>query len=198
MRVLMIDNFDSFTYNLVDEFAKRGCEVDTFRNNITLDVLKAIMMSHPADLIVMSPGPGNPAQAGICMPLVRAYCGKAPILGVCLGHQAIVEALGGHVGKAPKVVHGKTSAITHDGKSIFLGLDSPLSVARYHSLCALQVPAELEVSAASQDGTVMAVRHRSENVFLEGVQFHPESVMTTQGGILIENVIEIVKRRAGR
>jgi anthranilate synthase component 2 len=196
--VLMIDNFDSFTYNLVDEFAKRGCEVAVFRNTLSMDSLNAVSRKHLADLIVLSPGPGKPAQAGICIPLIHAFCGKAPILGVCLGHQAIVEALGGKVDKAKRVVHGKVSAIRHDGKSIFRGLPNPLSAARYHSLCALEVPADLEVSAVTDDGTVMAVRHCREDIFLEGVQFHPESVMTTHGGVMIDNVIELVKTRAAR
>jgi len=197
LRALMIDNFDSFTYNLVDEFAKRGCEVMTYRNTVTMKSLAKIVGESPVDLVILSPGPGNPAQAGICIPLIREYCGRVPILGVCLGHQAMVEAFGGKVGTASRIVHGKTSAIKHDGRTIFRGLGNPLPVARYHSLCALTVPKELEVSAETEDGTVMAVRHRDAAVFLEGVQFHPESVMTTQGGIMIENVIEMVGRRVG-
>jgi anthranilate synthase component 2 len=197
LRALMIDNFDSFTYNLVDEFAKRGCEVMTYRNTLSLDSLGKILNEGPVDLIILSPGPGNPAQAGICIPLIREYCGRVAIFGVCLGLQAMVEALGGRVGGASRIVHGKTSAIRHDGRTIFRGLGNPLPVARYHSLCALTVPQELEVSAETEDGTVMAVRHCDAGVFLEGVQFHPESVMTTQGGIMIENVIEMVGRRVG-
>ena len=195
IRVLMIDNFDSFTYNLVDEFLKRACDVITYRNILSPDSLHTIMESSPADLIVLSPGPGTPSQAGICIPLVRQYCGKVPILGVCLGHQAIVEALGGRVGRAPEIVHGKTSLIRHDGNTIFAGLANPLQVARYHSLCALDVPKELEISATSHDGIVMAVRHRRADYLVEGVQFHPESVMTTLGGGIIENVLKLIAER---
>jgi len=195
IRVLMIDNFDSFTYNLVDEFLKRACDVITYRNILSTDSLHTIMESSPADLIVLSPGPGTPSQAGICIPLVRQYCGKVPILGVCLGHQAIVEALGGRVGRAPEIVHGKTSLIRHDGNTIFAGLANPLQVARYHSLCALDVPKELEISATSHDGIVMAVRHRRADYLVEGVQFHPESVMTTLGGGIIENVLKLIAER---
>ncbi|MDO8480456.1 MAG: aminodeoxychorismate/anthranilate synthase component II [Nanoarchaeota archaeon] len=192
LRVLMIDNFDSFTYNLVDEFSKRGCTVTTLRNSIALDDLNAFVKKTSPQLIVLSPGPGSPREAGICIPLIQEFQGKIPMLGVCLGHQAMVEALGGSVGRAEEIVHGKTSFIFHDGKGLFEGLGSPLSGARYHSLCASRLPEMLEVTARTEEGMIMGVKHRDSKTLLEGVQFHPESVLTTQGGKMIENLIRRV------
>jgi anthranilate synthase/aminodeoxychorismate synthase-like glutamine amidotransferase len=192
-RILVIDNFDSFTYNLVDEFAKRNCKVRVYRNNITLESMRGVAEEYKPNLIVLSPGPKNPKQAGICIQLIKEFNGKIPILGVCLGHQAIIEALGGEVGKANKVVHGKTSLIYHSSNGLFENLPNPLTVARYHSLCALKTPESLEVTAKTKDGVVMAVRSRNKAVFLEGIQFHPESVMTTLGGKIVENIIDRIK-----
>ncbi|MBI2548469.1 aminodeoxychorismate/anthranilate synthase component II [Candidatus Woesearchaeota archaeon] len=195
LKVLVIDNFDSFTYNLVDEFAKRKCQVRIYRNNIPLDVMKKIVEEYDPHLIVLSPGPGNPKQAGICVPLIQEFMGKIPMLGVCLGHQAIIEALGGEVDKAPEVVHGKTSLVYHNSEGLFNNVPNPFIVARYHSLCAVKTPKSLEIIAQTRGGIVMAIRSKNKEVFLEGLQFHPESVMTTHGGKIIENLIEnIIKK----
>ena len=193
LRILVIDNFDSFTYNLVDEFAKRKCQVRIYRNNIPMDSMKKIIEEYTPHLIVLSPGSGNPKQAGICIPLIQEFTGKIPVLGVCLGHQAIIEALGGEVDKANEVVHGKTSLVYHNSEGLFNNLPNPLTVARYHSLCAVRTPNSLEIIAKTKDGIVMAVRSKNEDVFLEGFQFHPESVMTTHGGKIIENIIEKIE-----
>ncbi|HEY3998233.1 MAG TPA: aminodeoxychorismate/anthranilate synthase component II [Candidatus Xenobia bacterium] len=182
MRVLFIDNFDSFTFNLVDEFQKRGCEVDVWRNDVS--VRQALEMAR--DLVVLSPGPGAPAEAGCCIELIRQGVGKVPMFGVCLGHQAMVEALGGVVGSAGCIVHGKASPVVHDGQGVFAGLPSPMPVARYHSLAASSVPDVLKVTARTGD-TVMAVEHRTEKLL--GVQFHPESILTPQGGRFLDNVL---------
>lgn len=188
-RILVIDNFDSFTYNLVDEFAKRECQVMIYRNDIPFDAMKKIVCKYQPHLIVLSPGPGNPRQAGICIPLIKEFSGKIPILGVCLGHQAIIEALGGEVDKANKVVHGKTSLVYHNRDGLFDNIPNPLTAARYHSLCAVKIPESFEITAKTEDGIVMSVKSKNKNIFLEGLQFHPESVMTTHGGKIIENII---------
>ncbi|HIH21484.1 MAG: anthranilate synthase component II [archaeon GW2011_AR21] len=192
MNVLFIDNFDSFTYNLVDEFGKRGCKVTVYRNNTPMKIIGEVVEKIKPKLVVISPGPSNPANAGICIHLIKKYFGKIPILGVCLGHQCIIEAFGGVVAGAKQIVHGKSCKIKHDGKTIFEGLENPFLAGRYHSLAGRKIPECLEVSAASPDGEVMAVRHKTEK-FVEGVQFHPESIMTTLGGKIIENVIKLCK-----
>ena len=189
MKVLFIDNFDSFTYNLVDEFEKRNCAVLVYRNNISLTQLRGIINDFKPNLLVISPGPGSPKEAGCCLDLITHYQGKLPIFGVCLGHQCIIEALGGVVSKAQETVHGKPSKIFHDGKTIFKNLDNPLQAGRYHSLAGTKIPDLLEISAHSPDEKVMAVRHKK--YFLEGVQFHPESILTTLGGKIIENLINL-------
>ena len=189
MNVLMIDNFDSFTYNLVDEFEKRNCKCTVYRNNVPLERIHAVVKESNPKLIVISPGPGNPGQAGISIELVKSYAGKLPIFGVCLGHQAIIEAFGGKVGKAAETVHGKPSRIEHDGKRIFSGLENPFQAGRYHSLAGKEIPECLDVTASSKDERVMGVRHKK--YFVEGVQFHPESILTTTGGKMIENLIKL-------
>ncbi|MDP6671137.1 MAG: aminodeoxychorismate/anthranilate synthase component II [archaeon] len=186
MNVLFIDNFDSFTYNLVDEFAKRGCQVRVYRNNTPLEKINQVVKDSMPRLIVISPGPSSPSEAGNSIQLIKEYAGVLPIFGVCLGHQCIVEAFGGEVGKAPEIVHGKPSSIEHDGKSIFRGLENPFQAGRYHSLTGLNIPSCLEVSANSER-VVMGVRHKK--YFIEGVQFHPESILTREGGKIIENLI---------
>ncbi len=186
MRVLFIDNFDSFTYNLVDEFEKRGAEVRVHRNDITLPALLSVVEELAPDLLVISPGPSTPARAGICLEAVAALAGKLPIFGVCLGHQVIIEVYGGRVGRAPLPVHGKASDLEHDGEGIFAGLANPMAVGRYHSLVGLEVPELLDVTARTGE-IVMALRHSS--LPLVGVQFHPESILTPAGGLLIENVM---------
>ena len=187
MKVLMIDNFDSFTYNLVDEFEKRNCNVRVYRNNIGLENFEKIANEMKPNLIVISPGPSYPKDAGISIGVIKKYSGKIPIFGVCLGHQCIMEAFGGIVDRAPEVLHGKPSRVTHDKKSIFRNIENPFQAGRYHSLAGIKIPKELVVSAETDTGIVMAVRHK--NFFVEGVQFHPERILTPNGGLLIENLI---------
>ena len=182
--LLVIDNYDSFTYNLVHLFEELGAEVRVFRNDaITVEEAEALA---PAQLVI-SPGPGRPADAGISVELIRRLGPRIPTLGVCLGHQAIVEAFGGEIGQARALLHGKSSPVDHDGKGVFRGLPAPLEAGRYHSLAALQIPDDLEVTARTPDGEVMGVRHRS--LPIEGVQFHPESVLTPLGPDLGRNFL---------
>ena len=182
--LLMIDNYDSFTYNLVHLFQELGAEVRVFRNDaITVEEAEALA---PAQLVI-SPGPGRPADAGVSVELIRRLGPRVPTLGVCLGHQAIVEAFGGEIGQARALLHGKSSPIEHDGKGVFHGLPDPIEAGRYHSLAALQIPDELEVTARTPDGEVMGVRHRE--LPIEGVQFHPESVLTPLGPDLARNFL---------
>ena len=188
--IFVLDNYDSFTYNLVQYLGELGAEVEVRRNDqITPEEVEAM---HP-ERIVLSPGPRTPQQAGITIPLIRHFAGKLPLLGVCLGHQAIGAAFGGNIVRAPHLMHGKTSAVQHDGKTIFEGLPSPMTATRYHSLIVEErkLPADLEVSAwaAEKDGsrTIMGLRHRK--FAIEGVQFHPESVLTGEGKKLVENFL---------
>jgi anthranilate synthase component 2 len=182
--LLMIDNYDSFTYNLVHLFQELGAEVRVFRNDaITPDEAEQLAPSH----VVISPGPGRPADAGVSVEVIRRLGPHVPTLGVCLGHQAIVAAFGGDIGQARALLHGKSSPIAHDGKGIFAGLPENFEAGRYHSLAAMSDPAELEVTARTPDGEVMGVRHRE--LPIEGVQFHPESVLTPLGKELAENVL---------
>jgi len=191
MEVIMIDNFDSFTHNLVDEFEKRGCKVHVYRNNIGMENFNKLVGKIKPKLIVISPGPSTPKDAGISIDTIKAYAGKIPIFGVCLGHQGIVEAFGGVVDRAPEVLHGKPSKVNHDNETIFKGLENPLQVGRYHSLAGLEIPEELEVSARSESNVIMGVRHKKH--FVEGVQFHPESILTPSGGLIIENLLAMIK-----
>jgi len=191
--VLLIDNFDSFTFNLVHDLRSRGCAVEVWRNDLAVEEAERLAVSLPRpSLVVLSPGPGCPAGAGCTVPLVRAIRGRVPVFGVCLGHQAIVEAFGGVVGPAGEVLHGKAAAVTHDGRGIFEGLPSPLRAGRYHSLVAHRVPDDLRVTARCGD-LVMAVEHVSWPV--AGVQFHPESVLTPEGGGIVDNVLAWATRR---
>jgi anthranilate synthase/aminodeoxychorismate synthase-like glutamine amidotransferase len=183
--ILLVDNYDSFTYNLAHLLEALGGRVDVVRNDrIDPDAADALAPSH----LVVSPGPGRPGDSGSIVQIVGRLGRRVPTLGVCLGHQAIVEAYGGEIGPARRLVHGKASLIDHDGLGIFRGLPRPLEGGRYHSLAAVQVPEALEVSATSEDGEVMAVRHRDLPV--DGVQFHPESVLTPLGARLIENFLK--------
>jgi anthranilate synthase component 2 len=176
MKLLMIDNYDSFTYNLVHLFEQLGAEVVTVRNDaITPEEAAALA----PDRLVISPGPGRPDDAGVSIELVRRLGPTTPTLGVCLGHQAIVEAFGGHVGQAKALLHGKSSVVTHDGRGVYAGLPPEIEVGRYHSLAATTVPDVLVVTARTPDGEVMGVRHAE--LPIEGVQFHPESVLTPHG-----------------
>ena len=185
-RVLMIDNYDSFTYNLVQYLRMLGAEVLVYRND-ALDAGAAAALE-PTHLVV-SPGPGAPRDAGRSIELIRAFAGRIPVLGVCLGHQAVVEAWGGHVIPAKTLMHGKTSLVHHSGCGVFRGLPQPFEAGRYHSLAvgADELPAELEATAHTEDGEVMGVRHRE--LAVEGVQFHPESVLTPQGLDLLRNFL---------
>jgi len=187
MNVLVLDNYDSFTYNLVQYLGELGAGVEVFRND-ALTVEQVLAGRY--DRIVISPGPGVPSRAGITLPLVRQAAGRVPLLGVCLGHQAIGEAFGGRVVRASAIFHGKTSEIHHDGRSLFRGIPSPFTATRYHSLVIdpTRVPACLEVSARTEDGVIMGVRHRDLPV--EGVQFHPESILTPEGMHLLANFLE--------
>jgi anthranilate synthase component 2 len=180
----MIDNYDSFTWNLVHLFEERGVEVAVYRNDaLTVDEAEALA----PDRLVISPGPGRPEDAGISVELIRRLGPAVPTLGVCLGHQAIVEAYGGAVGRAQALLHGKASLVRHDGRGVFAGLPEEIEAGRYHSLAALRVPDELVVTATTADGEVMGVRHRALPV--EGVQFHPESVLTAEGPRMAENFL---------
>jgi anthranilate synthase/aminodeoxychorismate synthase-like glutamine amidotransferase len=183
--ILLIDNYDSFTYNLAHLFEELGAEVQVVRNDkIDADEAARLAPSH----LVISPGPGRPEGAGVSLEMVKRLGPKIPTLGVCLGHQAIIEAFGGDVGQAQRLVHGKASEIAHDGQGLFDGLPEPLQGGRYHSLAATRVPDELEVCATTEDGEVMAVRHRDLPV--DGIQFHPESVLTPDGPALARNFLE--------
>ncbi|MBW2974273.1 aminodeoxychorismate/anthranilate synthase component II [Candidatus Woesearchaeota archaeon] len=192
MKVLFIDNFDSFTYNLVDEFEKRGCEVLVYRNNIDMKIIDQAVKRFKPGLIVISPGPGTPRQAGISKEIISNYHEKIPIFGVCLGHQCIIDYFGGRVDKAVETIHGKPSKINHDNTGIFKGLENPFQAGRYHSLVGYDVPYCLEISARTvRRELVMAVRHKEFPVI--GIQFHPESILTPAGGKIIENLLSIVK-----
>jgi len=193
MRVLFIDNFDSFTYNLVDEFQKRDCEVLVYRNNIDIKIIDEAIKKFRPGLIVISPGPGTPRQAGISKEIILKYHETIPLFGVCLGHQCIIEVLGGRIDKAVETIHGKPSKITHDATGIFKGIENPFQAGRYHSLVGYDIPYCLEISARTIDrDLIMAVKHKEFPVI--GVQFHPESILTPVGGLIIENIINQVSK----
>ena len=184
--ILLIDNYDSFTYNLFQYLGELGAETEVVRNDqVTLEDIDELAPSH----IIISPGPGNPDEAGISKDVIRRFAGKTPILGVCLGHQCIGEVFGGIVEGAGEILHGKVSEVTHDGKGVFAGITSPLQATRYHSLAIRRdsVPEVLEVSAHSESGIIMGVRHRELPV--EGVQFHPESILTPDGHQILRNFL---------
>ncbi len=187
-QLLLIDNYDSFTYNLVQAFLVLGADVRVHRND-AIGVQEALALS-PTHLCI-SPGPGTPGDAGVSMDMIRAFAGRIPVLGVCLGHQSIVEVFGGEVVRAGRLMHGKTSMIQHDGLGVFSGLPRPCEVGRYHSLIAAPetLPAGLMVSARTAEGEIMGVRHRELQI--EGVQFHPESILTPEGPRLLENFLRL-------
>jgi len=186
VRLLLIDNYDSFTYNLVQAFLVLGAEVSVYRNDALTPAAAQVL--DPTHLCI-SPGPGTPYDAGVSMDMIRSFAGRIPVLGVCLGHQSIVEVFGGKVVRADRLMHGKTSWVRHDARTLFEGLPQPCEVGRYHSLIAAPatLPAELEVSARTEEGEIMAVRHRQ--LVIEGVQFHPESILTPEGPRLLENFL---------
>ncbi len=187
MRILIIDNYDSFVWNLAQALGALGADPVVVRNDA---VDPAALAADPPDRVVVSPGPRGPAAAGNSVAAIRALAGRVPLLGVCLGHQCIAEALGGRVVRAPRPRHGKTSTVRHDGKGVLRGLPDPLQAARYHSLAVEEasLPADLVVTARSEDGVVMGLRHREWAV--EGVQFHPESFLTPEGPALLRNFLE--------
>ena len=188
VRMLLIDNYDSFTYNLVQAFAAHGAEIMVYRNDmISIDEGLELKPTH----LVISPGPGRPEDAGLSLDMIAAFAGKIPILGVCLGHQSIVQQQGGTIVRAEYLMHGKTSKIKHDGRSVFEGIKQPFEVGRYHSLCAEadSLPDTLEVSAKTDSGVIMGVRHKIHQI--EGVQFHPESVLTPEGEKLMTNFMRM-------
>jgi anthranilate synthase/aminodeoxychorismate synthase-like glutamine amidotransferase len=185
-RLLLIDNYDSFTYNLVQAFMVLGADVRVYRNDaITVAEAEELQPTH----LCISPGPGTPQQAGVSIAMIRNFAGNIPVLGVCLGHQSITEAFGGKVVRAPRLMHGKTSMIEHDGAGAFMGVPNPCEVGRYHSLIAEQasLPAALEITARTAEGEIMGLRHRQ--LMVEGVQFHPESVLTPDGPKMMENFL---------
>ena len=185
--LLLIDNYDSFTYNLVQAFLVLGADVDVHRNDeISVDAAIDLAPSH----LCISPGPGTPFDAGVSMDMIRAFAGRVPVLGACLGHQSIVEVFGGKVVRAKRLMHGKTSRISHDGRTVFNGLPQDCEVGRYHSLIAdnSKMPAALEISARTQEDEIMGARHRA--LMVEGVQFHPESILTPNGPQLLGNFLK--------
>ncbi len=190
--LLMIDNYDSFTYNLVQYFGELGEDVRVFRNDeITLEGIAGLR----PERLVLSPGPCSPAEAGICVEAIRAFAGKLPILGVCLGHQAIGAALGGRIVRAARLMHGKSSRVTTDGQGVYAGLPGEFDVVRYHSLAIEResLPESLAVTSTSEDGEIMGVRHRelaATKTPLEGMQFHPESILTEHGHAMLKNFLE--------
>jgi anthranilate synthase component II len=193
--LLVIDNYDSFTFNLVQYFGELGEDVRVFRNDeIDVDGIGALR----PDRVVFSPGPCTPAEAGVCIDAIRAFAGKLPILGVCLGHQAIGAALGGRVVRAGRLMHGKADVVSHDGRGVYASLPQAFSVIRYHSLALARdsLPAELEVTSTASDGEIMGVRHRALAATatpLEGVQFHPESILTEHGHAMLKNFLDAAR-----
>lgn len=198
VRILVVDNYDSFVFNIVSYLAQLGAEVDVLRND-EVDINQALAY----DGILISPGPGTPQDAGVCMELIRAAAGKVPVFGVCLGHQAIAAVYGAVVDRAPELLHGKTSEVSHGGEGVFSGLRNPFTATRYHSLAVndATVPTCLEVTGRSESGVIMGLRHR--DLAVEGVQFHPESVLTEGGYRILANWLEVcgdneaVKRSEG-
>lgn len=191
VRILLIDNYDSFTYNLVQAFAAQRAEVLVYRND-AIDAERALKLV-PTHLVI-SPGPGRPEDAGVSLTMIDVFSEKVPILGVCLGHQCLVSYFGGNIVRAERLMHGKTSMVKHDGKTVFRGLAQPFEAGRYHSLCAdhSSLPDDLELTAQTDRGEIMGVRHRE--LPLEGVQFHPESVLTPEGDKLMDNFIRMSGR----
>lgn len=185
--ILFLDNFDSFTYNLVDQFRVLGHQVKIYRNDCDLEQLIETALNTPETILALSPGPGTPAEAGILLPLIERLKKHVPIIGICLGHQALIQAFGGNVVHAGEVLHGKVSKITHDGKAMFKDLVNPMPVARYHSLMGQDLPHEFVINA-QYNGIIMAIRHRELPIC--SFQFHPESILTVQGSQLLQQSIE--------
>ena len=195
VKVLFIDNFDSFTYNLVDDFCKRDCIAKVYRADTKIGELKTVAAEFGPELLVISPGPGTPDTAGVSLEAVDYFKDKLPIFGVCLGHQVIVQYFGGKIGHAPVPMHGKPSKVTHNGEGVFEGVENPLQAGRYHSLCAAELPGCIEKTAEFED-IVMGARHKELPIY--GVQFHPESILTPAGGKIIENILAIAKEQGSK
>ena len=192
---LLIDNYDSFTYNIVQLLGELGAEITVVRNDhLTVEAALAL----EPESVVISPGPGTPDDAGISVELIKAFAGRGPILGVCLGHQSIVQAFGGQIVRAERVMHGKTSRVYHDGGTIYANVSNPFQATRYHSLIAQEgdLPAELKISSYTSGGEIMGVRHR--DLPIEGVQFHPESILTPEGRTLLGNFLRLAGKGAGQ
>jgi anthranilate synthase/aminodeoxychorismate synthase-like glutamine amidotransferase len=192
-KVLFIDNFDSFTYNLVDDFCKRDCQARVYRADTDIEELKQLADEFCPDLLVISPGPGTPDSAGISLSVVDYFKDKLPIFGVCLGHQVIAQYFGGKIGHAPVPMHGKPSRVMHNQKGIFAGVENPLQAGRYHSLCVKKLLGCME-QTAEFEGIIMGAEHKQLPIF--GVQFHPESILTPAGGKIIENVLSIAMAKS--
>lgn len=186
---LLIDNYDSFTFNIVQALGELGAEIKVVRND-QISVVEALAMN--PESVIISPGPGTPDDAGISVELIQAFAGRGPILGVCLGHQSIVQAYGGTIVRADRLMHGKTSKVYHDGGTIYSSMSNPFQATRYHSLIALEsdMPAELKISSYTSGGEIMGVRHRE--LPIEGLQFHPESILTPEGVTLLQNFLQLV------
>ncbi len=189
--IVFLDNFDSFTYNLVDQFRTLGHQVQIYRNDCDIALVEKMALQ-PNSILALSPGPGNPQEAGILLPLIQRLKGKVPIIGICLGHQALIEAFGGDVVHSGEVLHGRVSNIQHDEQAMFAGLNNPMPVARYHSLMGENLPDEFIVNA-EYNGIIMAIRHKTLPIC--GFQFHPESILTVQGGKLLENSVNWLLNR---
>jgi anthranilate synthase/aminodeoxychorismate synthase-like glutamine amidotransferase len=186
-QILLVDNYDSFTYNLAQYLGELGCALTVRRNDaLTVAEARTLEFTH----LVLSPGPGNPTQAGVCNDLIRAFAGKKPILGVCLGHQCIGHVFGGTVNRADRMMHGKVSKIYHDGKGLFKTVANPFEATRYHSLIVREegLPRELEITAHTSEGEIMGLRHKEHRI--EGLQFHPESILTKPGKTLLQNFLD--------
>ena len=195
VRVILVDNLDSFTWNLVEEFARRGSEVEVWRNHVDAEMVLSRVPENDPGLLVISPGPGSPRESGCCIPLVRmAERKRVPLFGVCLGLQVMVEALGGKVSRAGEAVHGRASRVEHDGSPLFDGIPSPFPAARYHSLAAVSLPDPL-IPMARTGEIIMAAGHQQAPML--GVQFHPESILTPDGGRLIDNLLRLTRHVAG-
>lgn len=186
MNILMIDNYDSFTYNLVDEFRRAGCIVNIFRNSVPLEELSNHLERLSPRMAVLSPGPSAPREAGNCIPFIQRFHHRIAILGICLGHQCLVEAFGGRVDRAPLPVHGKKSQVTHDGSAVFTGIPSPFAAGRYHSLYGTVIPGNFRVTATAGD---IPMAMEDESGRLTGLQFHPESILTAPGARILQNIL---------
>ena len=191
LKVLMIDNQDSFTFNLVDALRVLGADIHVYQNYVDIDFVQEQINTGECDLILLSPGPGGPKDAGICLEIVRRFKGQCPIAGICLGHQVIIEALGGEVGQFTKVMHGKSSVVTHSGTGLFEGVSNPTKIARYHSLSAQVVPEPL-IANAELEGVAMAIE--APELALYGLQFHPESILSPEGMTMLSNLLKLTEK----